>query len=231
MTENNPVQKTFEDIFQEFKSNIQEIKHLEAVHSYLSENNVKLYIDNILRAELVFAVSAFDHYIHELAKHGLVSVFQGQINANQHSDEFQFSLKTVQLWLDPNIDQNVKIQELLFEIQTKHSYKTFQTAGNVANALQPVLGLGLWDRITKILFSKTNQTEGEYKEYIKNQAKIVTERLNKIVARRNQIAHSFDRISDNFGGTAIQEIFKEDVTESIDFLENLGRVINNLLTS
>lgn len=50
-----------------FKKNIQEAKQLNALHNYLSNNiQVPISHDDILRAQLVNCVSAFDKLIHGL---------------------------------------------------------------------------------------------------------------------------------------------------------------------
>ena len=62
----------------QFRRNIQRVRNLGAIYQALSAQTTQaLDLSDLLRSELVMAVSALDHYIHELVRLGMLEAYQG----------------------------------------------------------------------------------------------------------------------------------------------------------
>jgi hypothetical protein len=61
-----------------FDSNLSAARNLEALYSFLSANvTAPMPYDDLLRSQVVYAVSAFDKLIHDLVRTGMVQIFSG----------------------------------------------------------------------------------------------------------------------------------------------------------
>jgi hypothetical protein len=64
----------------EFKNNIIRAKNLGSIYFSLNAKTTAILdITDILRAELVLGVSAFDHYIHEIVRIGMIESYSCSI--------------------------------------------------------------------------------------------------------------------------------------------------------
>jgi len=62
----------------QFRTNINRVRHLGAIYRALKAQTTEvLDLSDILRAELVMAVSALDHYIHEVTRLGILETYHG----------------------------------------------------------------------------------------------------------------------------------------------------------
>jgi hypothetical protein len=79
-----------------FRDNMAHVKNLATIHNGLSSMTTSaLDLSDILRAELVLAVSAFDAFIHDLARIGMLEILQGQRPETPAYLRFQVSMETV----------------------------------------------------------------------------------------------------------------------------------------
>jgi len=61
----------------EFRTNIQRVRNLGGIYSALSvQTTSAIDLSDILRSELVMAVSALDYYVHELVRIGMLEVYR-----------------------------------------------------------------------------------------------------------------------------------------------------------
>lgn len=194
-----------------FQRNIQQAKELGALYDYLS-NTVPLpeQFDDLLRSQVVNAVSAFDKLMHDLIRIGMVDIFE-----NRRPATAKYLNETVAVQFLPGLAAGavppapIRFGEIVRE---KHSKLSFQDPPKIADGLsyiwnenqkwqQIALGLGMSD------------------EDAKRKQKL-------IVGRRNAIVHEadLDPVSNQK-----QAITRDEVTGIADFLLALGNRICDLV--
>ena len=168
----------------QFNSNIETIKGMEALYEHLTTVlNLPNDLSDILRAQLVYAVSALDKLIHELVRIGMLQAFAGQRTKTSKFYTFSISLETynkIQQLNQPTNGLPLETPEYFFEqeIIFKHKHLAFQEPDKIADALSFI-----WEekqKWQKIALS-FNMSDSALKE-----------KLKSIVSRRNQIVHEAD---------------------------------------
>jgi hypothetical protein len=170
---------------------------------YLAARSLILGIDlsDLLRAQIVSAVSAFDYYIHELVRFGMLEINAGTRPPTPGYHRFTIPLRAVAnsatnpLWLDS-------------EIREKHGYLAFQLPDKVADAIRNISEKTLWRELSTSLGIPDDK---------------IKERLRLIVQRRNKIVHEAD-IDPTTG--LRWGILETDVDATIDFLERVAHAID-----
>lgn len=191
----------------QFDNSIALIKDNDALYEYLVENQ-KLPNDlsDILRAELVYAVSALDKLIHELVRIGMIQIFLGNRPKTAKFENFSISLKTYTAMQYASIESPVYFFEQ--EIVMKHKHLSFQEPEKIADALSLI-----WDEKQK--WQKISASLNMSDDQVRKKLKI-------IVNRRNQIVHEADiDIQTNIRSN----IDRIDVINDIDFIDRLGQSI------
>ena len=163
-----------------------------------------LDVTDILRAELVMAVSVLDHYIHELARLGMLEAFRNHRVRTPTFMKFQVSLAAA---MDGIADPQGEVW-LEQEIRNRHSYQSFQTPENIAKAINLISDAQLWNEVARHL-QMTSQG--------------VRNTLMVIVDRRNKIVHEAD-MDPSFPGTR-WPIDEQVVNEAVDFIDRLAETI------
>ena len=206
-----------DEIYNEFKRTIAQIRQTNDVYNYL-KNVVKLNddgIDNILRSQIVNVISALDRYLHEKVRKGICDMFLGNRAITDKFKSFSVSSDTVlRIWGDSSltiIDREILINEVVIQ-----SLKTlsFQKAIKIKDALSY-----LWDEPHKmVIIAKEMEvpgiTDNDKQHYL-------TQKLDLLVERRNQIAHESDIY---FGGK--RDICQDDVIDAIAFIEKFVSCLN-----
>lgn len=163
-----------------------------------------LDLSDLLRAELVLAVSALDHYIHELVRLGMLEAYNGNRPQSQACLRFQVTLSGAQLGIsNPTNDEWLEDQ-----IRTSHSYQSFQDPDHIADAIRLISDVQLWNEVAYALKLPYQDIRTTHK---------------LIVNRRNQIAHEAD-MSISYPGSR-WPIDAKMVDEAVDFLERLAETI------
>lgn len=193
----------------QFNNSIVLIKDNDALYEYLKEaQKLPNDLSDILRAELVYAVSALDKLIHEIVRIGMVQIFLGKRPKTAKFENFSISLKTYTAM------QNISIEppEYFFEqeIVIKHKYLSFQEPEKIADALSLI-----WDEKQK--WQKISLSLNIPDDEVKKRLKI-------IVNRRNQIVHEADIDIQTNIRSGIDRI---DVINDVDFIDELGNSIFN----
>jgi hypothetical protein len=191
----------------QFDNSIALIKDNDALYEYLVENQ-KLPNDlsDILRAELVYAVSALDKLIHELVRIGMIQIFLGNRPKTAKFENFSISLKTYTAMQYASIESPVYFFEQ--EIVMKHKHLSFQEPEKIADALSLI-----WDEKQK--WQKISASLNMSDDQVRKKLKI-------IVNRRNQIVHEADiDIQTNIRSN----IDRIDVINDVDFIDRLGQSI------
>lgn len=207
--------------FEQFANNIKAVKEIDALYHHLTVG-LKLPNDlsDILRAQYVYALSALDKLIHELVRIGMLQTFNNQRSATSKFNTFAISLET-----HCKIQQARQIQadtllleppEYFFEqeIIVKHKYLAFQEPDKIADALSLI-----WEEKQK--WQKIALALGKSDDAIKKE-------LKNIVSRRNQIVHEADI---DLQTSLRNPIDKDDVTEAVDFIFSLGKIISDCCAS
>lgn len=205
--------------FEQFNRNIKTVKEMDALYHHLT-NELKLPNDlsDILRSQLVYAVSALDKLIHELIKVGMLETFINQRSKTSKFNNFSISLETYNNIQQTNQQQPNTLQleppEYFFEqeIIVKHKYLAFQEPDKIADALSFIWEeKQKWQKIA-LLFNATDDD--------------IKKKLKSIVSRRNQIVHEADiDLQTNLRNS----IDKSDVKEAVDFIFKLGENIFHVI--
>ncbi|MGG5210886.1 HEPN domain-containing protein [Chryseobacterium sp. MIQD13] len=160
-----------------FDKNIESINSLASIYMYFENNKVEaLDFTEILRAEFVLLVSAFDHYVHELVKEGMLAIFEGSKSTNKNFDNFTITLKTLNLILSTD-EQHEKKAILDGEIKKITAKDSYQSPSSIEKALGFIDFTNVWNTISPEMGIPP---------------KDIKDRLALIVNRRNKIAHEAD---------------------------------------
>ncbi len=160
----------------QFHKNLESINTIDGIYTYFESQVKAIDLTEIIRAQFVLLVSAFDYYIHDLVRDGMLKVFDEEKEPNENYNKFSISLKTLNLLLSTD-DNNIRRQILDNEIRTVTSKCSYQAPSNVERALALIDIKTIWSFVGKEL----NMTKDD-----------VTKELGLIVNRRNKIAHEAD---------------------------------------
>ncbi|QDY83513.1 hypothetical protein FQU75_08865 [Paenibacillus polymyxa] len=185
----------------QFNENIERIRMLHSVYlSYRSQITPLVDISDMLRSELVLLVSAVDFYVHEIVRIGMLEVFCEIRPETSSFRNYSISLKAVrEALLNPE-----SFDWLEREVIEKHSWKSFQQAEKITEALRIITDADFWGRAALAMNSEPQ---------------LIKKKLNLIVDRRNKIAHEAD-MDPSYPGSR-WPIDDTMVKESIDFVGSL----------
>jgi hypothetical protein len=207
----------------QFSHNIQYVRELQVLYQSLKEEQqLPNDLSDLLRAEIVYVVSALDKLVHELVRIGMLQVFTGNRPKTKSFERFTISNKTLDKIIETSLERKAnpsrppladeELPSYWFEqeIVLKNKHFSYQEPKMIAE------GLGLiwqeeykWQKIGL----RMAMTEQEVKET-----------LNPIVSRRNQIVHEADI---NLQTGLKNEILDTDTKDIVDFIEKLGNAIYN----
>jgi hypothetical protein len=157
---------------EQFRENIARVRALGGLTQAVQSMTTSV-VDpsDMLRAQHVLAVSALDHYVHEVTRLGMLDVFDGKRAPSAAYLRFRISLGCL------GSGQVVTRNDVESEIRTQHSFIAFQKPDKVAEGIRLISEIKLWDAVAARLGVKA--------EYLK-------QTLSLIVDRRNKIAHEAD---------------------------------------
>ena len=190
----------------QFKQNIDRVRNIHAIYNILNIKTTEVIdVSDVLRAELVLVVSAFDYYVHEIVRQGMLEVFQGKRVETPSFRKFTVSLEC----LREAISNPSTFDWLENEIIIRNSWKSFQQAEKVAEAIRLISDINLWVEIA----NKSGKNPNDLKST-----------LNLIVDRRNKIAHEAD-MDPSYPGIRwpIDEVMVEN---AIEFIEETVEIID-----
>lgn len=194
-----------------FDCTYRRIIEIHDLYRYLKEelNYSSSFLDDLLRSEIVYVVSALDRFIHDIVKVGILEAYNGRRLITPSLKKFSVNLEKLKLILDNNSDANQIIEEIIVE---NHKHLAFQDPTKIAEALSLIWGENhKWQKI-----SNTLQMDEV----------TVKVKLRNIIIRRNQIVHESD--IDLFTNT-IQEIEGQDVIDSVMFVKKIVDEIYSLV--
>lgn len=169
-----------------------------------------LNVEDIYRMGIVNAISAFDKFIHDVVRKGIVEIWFGRRPETQSFRTMQLSIEESRMILSKNeIEQTV---ELAKWISKRHGHMSFQSTKNVQQALSLI-----WneDHKWKKIAEKIEKPEEHVRLSIDN-----------IVARRNQIVHEFDLILVDGSRNSVSY---EEVLQHFEEIFNIARAIEACL--
>ncbi len=237
----------------QFRISIGRVRDLIALHnSVKAQATGALDVSDMLRASLVFAVSALDYYVHEVVTLGMLQIHRGQRSEPTTSafSRFQVSLRGARQDRLTAIDIASWLEN---EIQQAQGYAFLQQSYTVS-ALIPALSNSILGRL-----NNTSWLEDEIRERLRYQsfqqadkiaeairyisdkklwdemaiqmtkpAKDIKQQLTSIVDRRNKIAHEAD-IDPTFNIGSRWNIDDVLVGDAVDFIEMLVGSIHQVL--
>lgn len=197
----------------QFRTNINRVRNLGSIFEALdSQTTSVLDLSDILRAELVLAVSALDHFIHELVRLGMLEAYRGNRPRTGRFLRFEVSLENAL----NGITDNAGEQWIDSEIRTRNGYRSFQDPGRISEAIRLVSDISLWVEVS--------QRMGCAPEEVK-------EDLRVIVNRRNQIVHEADMIPSPFPFEERWPIDGIMVSDAVDMVEKIAEAIYDAVLS
>lgn len=205
-------------VFNQFKNNMRSIRDLDMRYVQLAQTVPADDFSDLLRAEIVYALSALDRFIHELVKTGMVEIYVGRRTSTPQYENFQLSLRTVAT-IQSAINQNATgiigpPPEYYFEqeIIVRHSHVPFQELDKINNALNLFSDKPYkWSNIARNMGITEADLKTEY---------------NIIFKRRNAIVHEAD-LDIQTGSKNI--ILHRDALTMINFVEKIGEEIYNYI--
>ena len=189
-----------------FKKNITESSQLMALFEYTDEHLPSMNFDDLLRAHLVYSVSAFDKLIHDLIKIGMLEIF-----SNRRPTTPKYLSEGISLEIYNKISvATIPPKEFYFEaeISKKLSFMSFQDPNKVADGLSLIWGEPhKWQILSASMGVELS---------------IAKTTLKTISARRNQIVHEADIDIATSKKYSIEKTETEDVA---NFILNCGKAI------
>lgn len=182
-----------------FDKNIESARECLNLFEGLSKLHVGMNLDWLLRASVVFAVSALDTYFHDKIKYR-VGRFTLDALPPQLAN-FEIQVRELITWEGATRKGNV----LRNWVTDYLSVRPLQSPKAIADALKLAGMESVWDRIEPNPDNK--------KELLK--------KFNEVIKRRNQIAHEGDREQSRKSGKKLRTINKKMADDYIGFIEKL----------
>jgi len=197
--------------YNQFKQHMSYVRELHSVYTAISPQSIKsIDLSDILRAEIVFAVSAFDFYIHEIVRLGLIEIYLNKRSITPSARQLSISLESVMAALRSGPTDVFWLEK---EIKDKLGWRSFQRSDNVNDALKYIID----DKIWKLISDKI----GSLPEDVKRE-------LDLIIDRRNKIAHEAD--IDPTSPGARWPIDEMMIFDTVNFIEELVKAIDSIVS-
>lgn len=189
----------------QFHANLDRARDLLGLAQSLgAQTTTVLDLSDLMRAALVLGVGAFDHFVHEIARKGILETAAGTRAETEAYRKFPIPLGIAHkagshpLWA----------QHLDGEVRQKHSWLSFQEPNKVAEAIRLVSQKALWQEVGIILNCQPEDAKAQ---------------LKLVVDRRNKIAHEADMDPTSPGMR--WPMTHRIATEALDTLEKIGSAI------
>ncbi|MBM3493822.1 MAG: hypothetical protein FJX72_05805 [Armatimonadetes bacterium] len=182
-----------------FDTNIKSASDCLTLYDGVSALRTRLVVSWVLRAGVVFVVSALDTYFHDKIKYRV-----GQYslaNLPPALAKFEVPVSDLTKWDKAERKGNVLRNWVTEDLGTR----PLQSPTAIAEALKLCGVTALWDTI----------------EPNKQQRVQLLEQLNALVKRRNQIAHEGDRETSRRSGKRLRTIERKYLEDSIAFAKTL----------
>lgn len=192
--------------------NLQNVKKMHWLHEQLSKVVPAMDLSDILRAEYVLIVSAFDCYVHDVVLQGMANMFLGSKPDSRAYNEFCLPMSAVKQLL---VSTDSAIRESIFNVSVKKllAKDSYQSPKSVEYAMNLINLKNVWHKVGLQLSMPS---------------KDVILKLGLIIQRRNKIAHEAD-IHDlvSMDKTPID---RSDVDDTFAFLDQIVTAIEEIQT-
>lgn len=194
-----------------FKQNIVSVRELATLHDYLCGSlKGPFTFDDLLRFQIVYAVSALDKLIHDIVRIGMIGIFTGI-----RTPTTKYLCEKISLSAYATLSAaTIPPKEFYFEqeIIAKFRFVSFQSPENIADGLSYI-----WEEKHK--WQKIAAAMAMDEDEIRTQLRLVIDRRNKIVHEADVDIASGAK----FGVT------KTDCEAIVPFLERCGEEIVKLV--
>lgn len=208
---NRAIQFELTAITNRFANNLLSIKSQFSLVEQL-KNDSNLQYKDILRSQIVFLDSAFDFFMHEITKYGMVQIFQGIWEKTEKYNNFTICLGDIS-----EVLQNPEQENWFLDIvNDSYAEDTFMSSEAVISQLN-LIGIKWQDIADRAFYERNSNTPT--KDRFKST-------LNSLYRRRNQIAHQADCLHET--GDKI-DIEREMVETYIDNIEKIVTTISNAI--
>lgn len=179
----------------------------------LSEDDfTKEALNDLLRASIVFGVSALDRYVHERVVKGLVPALRASLKTGQFTrEQKEFSLPA---W---------KALEMLSRLRTNRNARPANEIRKYAQEVLHKRTFQSWREIEEAFhLIGVNDFAGQVQTaYRTDNLNSVKEKLSQIIKRRNYIVHEGDLVRHQRAGSVRRRrIERGEVEHSLDFLDD-----------
>ena len=179
--------------------------HLGGLHkAILSLTTPAIDASDLLRAQIVLAVSALDFYVHEITVIGMLEVLGGVRPVTPAFEKYRVSVGAMIAGLPTGSHDWFEA-----DVRERHSFLSFQQPDKIADAIRLFSDVKLWSSVSAAL----GQDEATVKA-----------RIRLIVDRRNKIAHEAD-LDPSYPGSR-WPITESDVASSCQFLSQIAEAIH-----
>ncbi len=192
--------------YQRFIKLVKDTENVEVLYNYFEKSiTVSVDISDLLRWQWVQCISAFDKFIHDLVRVGMLEIFAKNRMPTPKYNTFQIDIQTYGDMTNNTIDAGIIFER---KIILKHGFLAFQDPGKVADALSFIWNENdKWEKIAGLL----GMAKNDCTTYLKN-----------IVIRRNQIVHEGDYTDILMKR---QDIYPQDVLDIREYILKLGKAI------
>ena len=200
------------DSIQQFRENIERVRAIGGLYEALDQLTTPvLDASDLLRTQIVLAVSSLDHFIHEIVRFGMLEVYDGKRPPTDTFRRFQVTMGAAMTGLAGSSTSTW----FETEIREKHGYLAFQHPDKIADAVRLFSSCELWPSVASQLGLTVQDVKTE---------------LRLIVERRNKIAHEAD-LDPSYSGIGIRwPIFRNDSAHAVDFIQDLCEAIHSIVT-
>lgn len=198
------------DPLQTFEASLERARALGVMHAALKDLTTAV-IDpsDLLRAQIVLAVSSLDHLVHEITVRGMLEIYDGRRGATPHYLKFKVPINAFGA-------TSAALSRGAFEsaIRESHSYLSFQRPEKIADAIRLFSTVSLWQEVAAQLSMPVDDLKG---------------RLDLAVDRRNKIAHEAD-LDPSYPGQR-WPIVTKDAEGVVDLIEDAGKAVHSVACS
>ena len=195
---------------QQFQENMERVRAVGGLYEALHQlTTPALDATDLLRTQIVMAVSALDHYIHEITRLGMVEIYSGLRPSTPAFLRFQITMDAALKGLRGTSGSGW----LEMEIRERHGYLAFQHPDRIADAVRLFSPCTLWPSVASHL--------GRADQDVRNE-------LRLIVDRRNKITHEAD-LDPSYPGSR-WPISRSDSTRAVDFIRDVCEAIHSVVT-
>lgn len=189
----------------QFQENLKRARELGALASAVESVTTSVIdVSDMWRAQIVLVVSALDHFIHDIARLGMIEIAKGSRQKTDAYLRFQMPFTAVESALNGVPHENWVGET----VREKLSWQSFQDPDKLAEAIRLISVVKLWEAVGIELAMP---------------AADVKTRLKLIVERRNKIAHEADLDPANPGFR--WPINAGMAVDTINFIHHVGEAI------